>query len=162
VRKGQTATLVVYANKVSIEEEKEGETEIKNIPFLKGYSVFNADQIDGLATLYYGKPPQPQIAPEQRMAKVEQFFAATKAEITNGGARACYSMAEVDQLQIPEDLKARLQKEDNLLAQFEALPPSYRRNVLRWLKLAKTVPTQAKRIEAIATATAQGNRIPQM
>ena len=100
VRKGQTATLVVYAGKVSTEEEKDGETEIKNIPFLKGYSVFNADQIEGLSNTYKGRPPLPQIKPEQRIAEVEQFFAATKADITNAGARASYSMAE-DKVRMP-------------------------------------------------------------
>ena len=100
VRKGQTGTLVVYANKLSIEEEKDGEIEVRNIPYLKGYSVFNADQIEGLAPVYYAQPTPPQISAEQRITEVERFFAATKAEIIHGGNVAAYAPVQ-DVIKMP-------------------------------------------------------------
>lgn len=66
-------------------------------------------------------------------------------------------LADVDRLEVPADLAAVLD-----MAAWDALPPSYRRNVLRWIKLAKAAPTRAKRISATVQATANGRRLPQM
>ncbi|MEM8544922.1 MAG: YdeI/OmpD-associated family protein, partial [Cyanobacteria bacterium P01_H01_bin.119] len=38
----------------------------------------------------------------------------------------------------------------------------YQRNLLRWIKLAKTPQTRAKRIEKIAVRAAKNQKIPQM
>src|SRR5207253_2922349 len=53
VRKGEHGTLVVYANKVTKTgiDDKGDEVE-REIPFLKGYTVFNVDQIDNLPAQY--------------------------------------------------------------------------------------------------------------
>ena len=55
VRKGEKGTPVVYANKFIKKEkdEKTGEETEKAIPFLKGYTVFNVEQIEGLPESYY-------------------------------------------------------------------------------------------------------------
>jgi len=45
---------------------------------------------------------------------------------------------------------------------FDTCPPSYRRNVLRWLASARTPETRTKRIAAITDACASGQRLPQM
>lgn len=68
-------------------------------------------------------------------------------------------MADVDRLEVPEDLAQAL---GGARAVWDGLAPSYRRNVLRWIKLAKTAPTRAKRIAQAAQATADGVKIPQM
>ena len=66
---------------------------------MKGYTVFNAEQIDGLSDLYYAKPapPTPTI---QRIARVERFFAATGVQVRHGGNRAYYSVS-TDHVQMP-------------------------------------------------------------
>jgi hypothetical protein len=46
--------------------------------------------------------------------------------------------------------------------QWDVLPPSYRRNVLRWLALARTAGTRAKRIKAVTDSAAAHRRLPQM
>ncbi|MDJ0663153.1 MAG: YdeI/OmpD-associated family protein [Acidimicrobiia bacterium] len=71
-------------------------------------------------------------------------------------------MDDVDALIVPVDLAAALEAHPQATSQFEALPPSYRRNVLRWIKLARTTATRANRIERLASSTAEGRRIPQM
>jgi antirestriction protein ArdC len=61
VRKGEHGSLVVYANTFTkTETNKEtGEDEEKEIPFMKGYTVFNVEQIEGLPAHYYAKATPP-------------------------------------------------------------------------------------------------------
>src|ERR1700761_1336431 len=49
VRKGEKGSLVVYANEIvrTDTDESGADVEVK-IPFMKGYTVFNGEQIDGL------------------------------------------------------------------------------------------------------------------
>lgn len=58
VRKGEHGSLVVYADKIirSETDTATGEESERAIPFLKGYTVFNVEQIDGLPEHFYGKP----------------------------------------------------------------------------------------------------------
>jgi len=65
--------------------------------------------------------------------------------------------ADVDALIVPTDLQDSLD-----LEKWEALARSYRRNVLRWIKLARTEATRKKRIQAVVTATKEDEKIPQM
>jgi antirestriction protein ArdC len=49
VRKGEKGSLVVYANSITrTEENGTGEEEQREIHYMKGYTVFNVEQIDGL------------------------------------------------------------------------------------------------------------------
>lgn len=59
VRKGEKGSLVVYANSVTRTEtdEASGEETARNIPFLKSYTVFNAEQVDGLPAHFYAMAP---------------------------------------------------------------------------------------------------------
>ena len=50
VRKGETGELVVFAGSITRAAiDDEGEATEREIPFLKGYTVFNAEQCDRLA-----------------------------------------------------------------------------------------------------------------
>ena len=51
----------------------------------RGYSVFNAAQVDG-----YEAPALPVLPEAQRIARADGFFAALGATVEHGGARACY------------------------------------------------------------------------
>ena len=54
------------------------------IPFMKGYTVFNADQIDGLPTAT--APPRPRWScPTQSAGSAPMRFAATGIDIRYGG-----------------------------------------------------------------------------
>ena len=61
---------------------------------MKGYTVFNVEQIDDLPPQYHAKAQEPTLDPLQRIERAEAFFAATGAEITHGGNRAYYSAAD--------------------------------------------------------------------
>lgn len=66
---------------------------------MKGYTVFNVEQIEGLPEHYYEKPPA-IIEPEQRIEHAEGFFAEAGADIRHGGNRAYYSGGS-DHVQMP-------------------------------------------------------------
>ncbi len=94
VKKGEKSARVVYAGKAEKEEEnKDGEREKKEIFFLKAYSVFNADQIQGLPSDYYREPQTP-VNPDIPIGKAEQFFARIGAEVQCAGNRAFYNPDE--------------------------------------------------------------------
>ena len=101
VRKGEKGSLVVYANAITCREhdEKTGEDIEREIPYLKGYTVFNVEQIDGLPDHYYAKAA-PGLDPEARIERAERFFSAVKATIRHGGNRAFYA-EELDFVQMP-------------------------------------------------------------
>jgi len=71
-------------------------------------------------------------------------------------------MDDVDALIMPDDLVEALEARSPALENFKAFSPSSRRNVLRWIKLAKKPATRAKRIEKTATLAEQNKKVPQM
>lgn len=100
VKKGERGNLVVYANTITKTEETEnGEEEERTIPFMKGYTVFNVEQIEGLPERFYVKP-EPLIDPAQRIEHADAFFAATGADIRHGGNSAHYNGGS-DHVQMP-------------------------------------------------------------
>lgn len=92
VRKGEHGSPVVYASTFRKKEANETGEEIEaEIPFLKEYTVFCADQCEGLPEHFYrlAKPP---MEPLPRIERAETFFANTKAEIRIGGNQAYYAL----------------------------------------------------------------------
>jgi uncharacterized protein YdeI (YjbR/CyaY-like superfamily) len=71
-------------------------------------------------------------------------------------------LEDVDALVVPADLETALADHPTATEQFAAYAPSYRRNVLRWIKLAKTPATRHKRIQKVVDATVQNQKIPQV
>ena len=71
-------------------------------------------------------------------------------------------MDDVDALSVPDDLRKALDACPMAAEWFDAAAPSYRRNVLRWIKLAKTPKTRTKRVIDTVNASARGAKIPQM
>ncbi len=101
VRKSKQGSLVVYASTLhrSEADEASGEEVERDIPFIKGYTVFNVEQIEGLPE-QYTRPALAILDPVQRIADAEAFFAATGIEVGHGGNRAFYSES-VDRVQMP-------------------------------------------------------------
>jgi antirestriction protein ArdC len=101
VRKGEQGSLVVYADKIirSEADAESGEATEYAIPFIKGYTVFNVEQIDGLPERFYAKA-EPRTETVQRIARVESFFAATGANVRHGGNMAYYNISQ-DFVQMP-------------------------------------------------------------
>ena len=99
VRKGEKATLVVFwkfANNAS--ETDDGDDTPKagsRLLFTRGYSVFNAAQVDG-----YSPKADAETPIEQRIEQAEQFFAGINARVIHQGNRAFYSPAD-DTITLP-------------------------------------------------------------
>jgi antirestriction protein ArdC len=101
VKKGEKAELVVYANRITrTQTDDKGEETEREIPFLKGYYVFNAEQCDGLPAHYYTQPEAPALALLERIDAADRFFVTTGADIRHGGTRAYYA-EHPDYVQMP-------------------------------------------------------------
>lgn len=72
------------------------------------------------------------------------------------------AQADVDSLVMPDDLVEALKSHPDAFDNFMNFSVSSRRNVLRWIKGAKTAPTRNKRIKQTAELAAKNQKVPQM
>lgn len=102
VRKGEHGSLVVYADRFTkTETDDQGQDSEREIAFMKGYTVFNVEQIDGLpANLYEPPAPIDTGRTVELIEEAEAFIAQTGATIRHGGNRAFYS-TKTDHIQMP-------------------------------------------------------------
>jgi antirestriction protein ArdC len=102
VRKSERGTTVVYADRfVPVDEKRrasENGEEAQAIPFLKRFTVFNADQCDGLPADIAAAAPPPM--PGLIEPTVEALIKATGITFRIGGDRAFYAPVE-DYVQVP-------------------------------------------------------------
>ena len=88
VKRGEHGSQVVYASTFKKKETDDtGEESEQEIPFLKSYTVFCADQCEGLPKHYYqlADPPKEKL---EHIEAVDRFVANTKADIRYGGNQA--------------------------------------------------------------------------
>ncbi|CDX22666.1 conserved hypothetical protein [Mesorhizobium sp. ORS 3324] len=101
VRKGEHGTTVVYADRFVPDDEKKrvkdtGE-DPRPVPFLKRFTVFNAEQCEGLPEgIAVSTPPDPALIEPRVKALIE----ATGIEFRIGGDRAYYLPTQ-DRIQVP-------------------------------------------------------------
>src|SRR3984893_9573469 len=100
VRKGEkAATVVFWKFAPEAAESPEGREQQHASPsrllFTRGYSVFNAAQVDGYTPKADTDTPMPE-----RIAHAEAFFQAIRADVRNGGNQAFYAPAS-DHIQMP-------------------------------------------------------------
>ena len=100
VRKGEHGSPVVYADHFTrTDANDKGEDIEHHISFLKAYTVFNVEQIDGLPARFYARPTQPLLLSE-RIEGAETFIKRTGADIRHGGNLAYYAPGP-DRIQLP-------------------------------------------------------------
>ena len=100
VKKGAKGSLVVYADRIRKHETgDDGEESEHDIFFMKGYTVFNVEQVDALPEHFYATAA-PQLDPVARIEAADLFFANTLADIRHGGNQAYYAQ-EPDYVQMP-------------------------------------------------------------
>jgi antirestriction protein ArdC len=116
VRKGERGSLVVYAGSTTKPAgarvtpndgatDANGDEAEREVRFMKGYTVFNVAQIDGLPAQYHPQPTPPR-EPMPLIEHAEAFVAATGAALRHGGDRAYYSPgADVIVLPVPESFR---------------------------------------------------------
>ncbi len=79
-------------------------------------------------------------------------IAASKAD----GSWSSYDA--IEQLTVPSDLQEALAANPTAQANFEAFPPSSKKNILWWIASAKQPATRQKRIEETVTLAAQNRK----
>lgn len=98
----------------------------------------------------------------ERLIRDGRMHPAGMAKVSEGKASGLWDYwNDVDQLIQPEDLKASLTQVGAQMAWDEA-GKAYRRNLLRWIKLAKTAPTRTNRIQTVVQAIQSGKKLPNM
>lgn len=101
VRKGEKGTLVVFYKKLRFEETNDqGEAEVKTPMMVRGYTVFNVEQCDGLNLKGTPEPVQ-GVEPEELSEAFMQDVQKTGIRIEHGGARAFYTPT-LDYVQMPK------------------------------------------------------------
>lgn len=105
VKKGEKGSFIVYANRVE-KPSKSDPSETDSVFFWKGFTVFNAEQCEGLPEKFY--PAQPDENPDEtearkiaRIGHADSYFAKVGATLKHGGGRAFYSPSG-DFIQMPE------------------------------------------------------------
>ncbi|MDW9645852.1 DUF1738 domain-containing protein [Sinorhizobium meliloti] len=94
VRKGEKGSLVVKYGTLTPKERKDDDE--RAIPYLKGYMVFNIEQIENLPDRFYRPVEELPTTPVPHLETVETFVRNTGAAITYGGTTACYRPAPDD------------------------------------------------------------------
>src|ERR1700722_12768676 len=98
VRKGEKSTLVVFwkfAHDSKETDDGESSKSGSHLLFTRGYSVFNAAQVDG-----YTPATEPDANMPERIAHADAFFASIGADLRHGGNQAFYSPS-TDHIQMP-------------------------------------------------------------
>jgi len=94
VRKGEKGSTVVYANKIVVDDaqaDQGSEDGKRQVAFLKRYTVFNTEQIDGIEAKY--PAPAPIITatnPEERDAELDALFSRVPVTLEHHGAQPYY------------------------------------------------------------------------
>lgn len=94
VRKGEYGTTAIFYKTLEKEADDGG---IEKIPMLKSFTVFNVEQIDGLAI---DAAPQP-VAEFDPLPQAETLMTRSGAKITEKGVKAFYRPA-TDEIVLPE------------------------------------------------------------
>src|SRR5258707_392577 len=99
VRKGEKATTVVFwkfaNNAAQTDDGDETPLSGSRLLFTRGYSVFNAAQVDGYISKTESETPI-----EQRIESAEEFFGRINARVVHQGNRAFYS-PDSDSITLP-------------------------------------------------------------
>jgi antirestriction protein ArdC len=79
--KGEKGSLVVYASAITRTEHDENTDEEieREIPYLKGYTVFNSSISAACLPDHYYAKAAPKLDPVARLDRAENFFVACKA-----------------------------------------------------------------------------------
>jgi uncharacterized protein YdeI (YjbR/CyaY-like superfamily) len=125
--------------------------------------------LDDKRTMQLISPRRRQVWAKSYKDRVARLIAEGRMEqpglaaIETSKARGLWdAMADVDALEVPEDLAIALSATANAASRFDAYAPSYRRNVLRWIANAKSDVTRNKRVSTVAAFAGRGEKVPQM
>lgn len=90
VRAGEKATHLVFFKQLSV-KDRENPDKDKLIPLMRGFTVFNVEQCDGLPEKFTNPEPLKPRNSDQRDDLIEEFVVTTKAVIKEGHGEAYYA-----------------------------------------------------------------------
>lgn len=99
VRKGEKGTLVVKYGTFTPKDHDDDED--RAIPYLKGYSVFNIEQIENMPDRFFTPAEELPGNPVPHIEAVESFVQNTGASVSYGGTKACYRPS-IDDILMPD------------------------------------------------------------
>ncbi|CAN7752989.1 ArdC family protein [Mesorhizobium sp. LjNodule214] len=88
VRKGEKGTLVVKYGTFTPKDHEDDEH--RAIPYLKGYTVFNIEQIENMPDRFFSPAEELPTNAVPHIEAVETFVKNTGAKVSYGGTKACY------------------------------------------------------------------------
>ena len=98
----------------------------------------------------------------ERLIAAGLMAPAGLAKIDAAKADGAWTLLDsVENLEVPDDLAAALDRFSAARANFEAFPRSARRGILEWIVQAKTAATRAKRVEETARLAQENQRANQ-
>lgn len=102
VRKGEHGSRIIFFKQLEVEATniETGEDETAKIPMMRGYTVFNVEQIDGLPAEYYPAPFVPAVQLD-RDHTAETALRSCGATIRESGDKAFYAPGP-DIVNLPE------------------------------------------------------------
>jgi antirestriction protein ArdC len=90
VRKGEHGTKIFFVKQLQVKEVDGEETDIRLVPMLREYTVFNVSQCENLPeNVRTGKPMRVR-NPDTRDALADEFLSSTGADIREGNGEAYY------------------------------------------------------------------------
>jgi antirestriction protein ArdC len=114
VRRGERGQVVVFFKTLTrVETDAEGEEHERSIMLLRGFTVFNVAQCEGLTHQEVKGQPGPECEDE-----ADRFIMATGADLRRGGNRACYVPSE-DFIRLPERKQFNSRQHDQATALHE-------------------------------------------
>jgi antirestriction protein ArdC len=107
VCKGERGTTVCYADRFTPkgkdtaggESQGAGDGDLRQIAFLKRFTVFNVDQCEGLPAAMYAQDSV-ALGERETIPQAEALIAATGADIRTGAPHACYIPSQ-DRIEVP-------------------------------------------------------------
>jgi antirestriction protein ArdC len=98
VRRGEKSTLVIFWKQIDARkrDEQTDEDERRTVPLLRAYSVFNAEQCEGIPAL----ARQEEKTPELRYRGAQVLFQRHEVDVRHGGSHAFFAR-ELDFIQMP-------------------------------------------------------------
>jgi antirestriction protein ArdC len=90
VRKGEHGTKVIFVKQLQVKDGDSVDAEMRVVPMMREYTVFNVDQCDGLPdSIRAGKPMRVR-NPDSRDVLADDFLRSTGADIRQGQGEAYY------------------------------------------------------------------------
>jgi antirestriction protein ArdC len=89
VRKGEHGEKVYYFKQLEV-ADRTNPDELRTVPMLREYTVFNVDQCENLPANVIDGPNAGRINPDNRETLADEFIMATRADFREGAGRPCY------------------------------------------------------------------------